>query len=210
MNKRQEAWARHALQMQAFDFTFAKQNIAGMDEVGRGPLAGDVVCAMVIMPNSPVLPRIDDSKKLSEKARIEIAQQIRELALFIGIGKANPQEIDAFNILQATKLAMLRASEGAQPDCLLVDAVSGLGLPYTTHSIIAGDSKSYAIACASVIAKVERDSDISKMAEIYPQYQFENNKGYGTKYHIESLKKYGATPIHRRTFIKNFVEETND
>ncbi|MDY5730646.1 MAG: ribonuclease HII [Eubacteriales bacterium] len=207
MGVREEKYKQHVLTLKAFDETYGTENVAGTDEVGRGPLAGDVVCAFVIMPNSPLLPRVDDSKKLSEKARNEIAAQIQELALFIGIGKATPEEIDAFNILNATKIAMRRAAEGAKPNCLLVDAVTGLGLPYPTHSIIQGDAQSYAIACASVIAKVHRDTAMIEMDKLYPAYQFAQNKGYGTKAHIEALKKYGPCPIHRQSFIKNFKDQ---
>lgn len=207
MNKREIKWLEHAKLLYTFDLTFRTEygQVAGMDEVGRGPLAGNVVAATVILPQTPMLPRVDDSKKLSEKARIEIDAQIREIALFIGIGEASPDEIDRFNILQATKLAMKRAVKGANPDCMLVDAVKKLGLDYPTFDLIKGDTKSASIAAASIVAKVWRDKQIASFDIQYPEYGFAKNKGYGTAQHIEAIKKYGATDIHRKTFIKKFV-----
>lgn len=206
MGLREEKYRAHVQELAAFDRQYGICGIAGMDEVGRGPLAGDVVCACVIMPQDVLLPRVDDSKKLSAQKRIEIAAQIRSLALFLGIGKASPLEIDKYNILEATRLAMRRAAEGAQPQCLLVDAVTGLGLAYPTHSIVHGDAKSYAIACASVIAKVERDADMLQLHAQYPHYHFDKNKGYGTAEHIAALRLHGPSPSHRQSFIKNFKE----
>lgn len=206
MGLREEKYRARVQELAAFDRQYGICGIAGMDEVGRGPLAGDVVCACVIMPQDVLLPRVDDSKKLSAQKRIEIAAQIRSLALFLGIGKASPLEIDKYNILEATRLAMRRAAEGAQPQCLLVDAVTGLGLTYPTHSIVHGDAKSYAIACASVIAKVERDTDMLRLHAQYPHYHFDKNKGYGTAEHIAALRLHGPSPSHRQSFIKNFKE----
>jgi len=206
MGLREEKYRARVQELAAFDRQYGICGIAGMDEVGRGPLAGDVVCACVIMPQDVLLPRVDDSKKLSAQKRIEIATQIRSLALFLGIGKASPLEIDKYNILEATRLAMGRAAEGAQPQCLLVDAVTGLGLAYPTHSIVHGDAKSYAIACASVIAKVERDADMLRLHAQYPHYHFDKNKGYGTAEHIAALRLHGPSSSHRQSFIKNFKE----
>ncbi len=206
MSKREEAWLAHSKAMQEFDLQFSQGVIAGMDEVGRGPLAGDVVAAVVVMPREPLLPRIDDSKKLSEKARLDIALQIMEAALFVKIGKASPEEIDKYNILVATKMAMERAVVGLKADLVLVDALQGLNIDFAIKSIIKGDAKSYNIAAASVVAKVMRDGDMIVKAEQYPMYDFANNKGYGTKKHIEALKEYGPCPIHRKSFIGNFVK----
>ncbi len=207
MGIREEKYRARVQALMDFDRQYGMEGIAGIDEVGRGPLAGDVVCACVIMPYDNPLPRVDDSKKLSEKARVEIAAQIRERALFVGIGKASPQEIDEINILQATRLAMRRAAEGAQPQCCLVDAVTGLGFSFPTFGIIGGDAKSYAIACASVLAKVERDSDMLRLHEYYPYYHFDTNKGYGTAEHMEALRRFGDCPVHRQSFLKNCKAE---
>lgn len=206
MGVREEKYLARVQELLAFDAKFGTDNVAGMDEVGRGPLAGDVVAACVIMPGDRLLPRVDDSKKLSEKVRGQVAAQIRKLALFIGIGKASPAEIDEINILEATRLAMQRALQGCPAELLLVDAVQGLGTSIPTQSPIGGDAKSYAIACASVLAKVERDCDMLALHELYPVYDFAKNKGYGTSAHIAALQKYGPCPLHRRSFIKKFCD----
>ena len=165
--------------------------IAGVDEVGRGPLAGPVVVACVIMPTDDLIDGIDDSKKVSEKKREKLYPLILEI-----------------NILEATKKAMYEAVAGmkVQPEVVLIDAVK-LDLPCKTVSIIKGDAKSYNIGAASIVAKVYRDRMMNEYAKIYPQYGFEKNKGYGTKAHIDAIKEFGATPIHRQSFIKNFVEK---
>lgn len=206
MGIRAEKYLARVQDLLAFDAQFGTENLAGMDEVGRGPLAGDVVVACVIMPRDKLLSRVDDSKKLSEKVRETVAEQIRELALFLGIGKASPAEIDEINILEATKLAMRRAVQGCPADLLLVDAVQGLGISIPTRSPIGGDAKSYAIACASVLAKVERDHDMLALHRRYPAYDFAKNKGYGTAAHMQALATHGPCPIHRRSFIKKFCE----
>ena len=182
-------------------------SLAGMDEVGRGPLFGSVVTACVIMPREPLFPWMDDSKKLSAARREELYERIHECALFIGVGEATPREIDEYNILNATKLAMERAAEKAPASLCLVDAVRGLHLPFPIHSIIRGDATSYHIAAASIVAKVTRDRAMAEFGKKYPQYGFESNMGYGTAAHIAALRKYGATPEHRRSFIRNFGKE---
>lgn len=184
-------------------------SLAGMDEAGRGPLLGPVVAACVIMPESPVLPWVDDSKKLSPKRRDEVFDEIIEHALFIGVGEASAEEIDEINILNATKLAMQRAAADAPATLCLVDAVRGLNLPFVVRSIIHGDAVSYSIAAASIVAKVTRDRQICALAELYPQFGLKQNKGYGTAEHIEAIRRCGACPEHRRSFIGNFTGENH-
>lgn len=178
--------------------------VAGMDEVGRGPLAGNVVVACVAMPKEPLIEWVDDSKKLSESRREKVYQQILDTALYIGIGQATPEEIDEINILQATKKAMRQAAEQVPADVYLIDAVTNLGLKGMEIPIIKGDATSYSIAAASIVAKVVRDRQMIQLDEIYPQYGFARNKGYGTAEHIAALKELGSCPCHRRSFIKNF------
>lgn len=178
--------------------------VAGMDEVGRGPLAGNVVVACVAMPKEPLIEWVDDSKKLSESRREKVYQQILDTALYIGIGQATLEEIDEINILQATKKAMRQAAEQVPADVYLIDAVTNLGLKGVEIPIIKGDATSYSIAAASIVAKVVRDRQMIQLDEIYPQYGFARNKGYGTAEHIAALKEFGPCPYHRRSFIKNF------
>ncbi len=179
--------------------------IAGVDEVGRGPLAGPVVCASVIMDLSNIIEGIDDSKKLSEKKRELLYDKIIENAVAYSIYEISPEEIDEINILEATKKCMKNAvlTLSVQPDVVLVDAVK-LDLPYMVEPIIKGDLKSYTIGAASILAKVYRDRLMKKYGEQYPGYGFERNSGYGTKEHIEKIKEIGPCSIHRKTFIKNF------
>ena len=179
--------------------------IAGVDEVGRGPLAGPVVCAACIMPLSDIIEGVTDSKKLSEKKRELLASQIKEKALAYSIKEISPEEIDEINILQATKKCMEMAINGLKitPDVVLVDAVK-LDISIKTVPIIKGDLKSYTISSASILAKVYRDELMKKYAELYPDYGFDRNSGYGTKEHINAIKGVGPCPIHRKTFIKNF------
>jgi len=179
--------------------------LAGMDEVGRGPLFGNVVTACVIMPADPLFEWIDDSKKLSAKRREEVYEQIMQSAVYVGIGEATPAEIDRMNILNATKLAMERAAEKAPATLCIVDAVRDLYLPFPIMPIIKGDATSYNVAAASIVAKVTRDRQMMEYAKQYPEYGFDHNMGYGTAEHIAALKKYGPTPEHRRSFITKFV-----
>ena len=181
--------------------------IAGIDEVGRGPLAGNVVTACVVMPKDPVLPWIDDSKKLSESRREKVYQEILDIALYVGIGEATPEEIDRINILEATKKAMRDAASQVPADIFLIDAVTGLGLNGREVPIIKGDANSYAIAAASIVAKVTRDRQLIELDKLYPEYGFARNKGYGTAEHITALKEIGPCPAHRRSFIRNFCHE---
>ena len=180
--------------------------IAGLDEAGRGPLAGPVVAAAVILDCSIPIPGVNDSKKLSEAKREYLYEEIKNKALDYSVGIVDEKTIDEINILNATYLAMEKALGGLKlkPECLLLDAVSLRDIPIPQVPIIKGDSKSLSIAAASIIAKVERDRIISSYDSIYPEYMFGKHKGYGTKVHIESIKKFGLLPIHRRSFTKNF------
>lgn len=177
--------------------------IGGVDEVGRGPLIGDVVAACVVLPKDFVLEGLTDSKKLSEKKRDAYYEIIKEQALAIGIGKVSPREIDELNIYEATKKAMTIAIDEVRSkinlEHVLIDAMP-LELDIPTTSIIKGDSKSISIAAASVIAKVTRDRDLYELDKLYPMYDLANNKGYGTKKHIEALKEYGITEYHRLSY----------
>ena len=175
--------------------------IGGIDEVGRGPLIGPVVAACVILPKNFKLEGLTDSKKLSEKKRIEFDKIIREEAISIGIGEIDEKTIDKVNIYEATKLAMKKAVENMQtkPEHLLIDAMH-LDIGIESTSIIKGDSKSISIAAASVIAKVYRDNLLIKMDEEYPMYDLKNNKGYPTKKHLEAINKYGICKHHRLSY----------
>ncbi len=188
-----------------YDAQYAAFVTAGMDEAGRGPLAGNVVAACVVMPREPLLLWVDDSKKLSEKRRESVYAEIMQHALYVGIGQATPEEIDRLNILEATKKAMREAAENVPAEIFLIDAVKDLGLKGQEVPIIKGDATSYAIAASSIVAKVTRDHQLLELDRLYPEYGFARNKGYGTPEHIAALKKYGATPVHRRSFIGHFV-----
>lgn len=181
--------------------------IVGCDEAGRGPLAGPVVVASVIMPIDDLIDGVDDSKKLTEKKRDELFDKIIEKAIDYKISIVSEKVIDEINILQATKQGMEECINGLKikPDFALIDAVKGLNLVCEFLPLIKGDYLSYSIGCASILAKVTRDRLMVEMAQIYPEYSFEKHKGYGTKAHIEAIKKYGKCPIHRDTFIKHFV-----
>ena len=183
--------------------------ICGVDEAGRGPLAGPVCAAAVILPEHLQIPGLNDSKKLTDKKRRELFPIIQEQAVAWGIGLASETEIDEINILQATFLAMRRALEqlNARPEIALIDGnrETDFGLPVKT--VVKGDSLSANIAAASVLAKVTRDNIMTEMANQYPEYGFEIHKGYGTKAHYEALRTYGPCPIHRKTFLKKFYGE---
>ena len=185
-----------------------RSHIAGVDEVGRGPLAGPVVAAAVILPQDFDVLGIDDSKKLSPKKREELFDVIREKALAWSVGWVGPERIDEINILEATKEAMTQAVQGLslQPDHVLIDGnftVRALALPQT--AIVKGDANSTSIAAASILAKVTRDRYMEEMDSVYPGYAFASNKGYGTKAHYDGLKAQGPTPIHRKTFISDYL-----
>ncbi len=181
--------------------------ICGIDEVGRGPYAGPVVAAAVILPKDCKILYANDSKKLSEKKREQLYEQIMEQAISIGIGMSSPEEIDELNILNATYKAMQRAVRNGsiQPDILLNDAVTIPELPMKQVPIVKGDAKSMSIACASIVAKVTRDRMMVEYDKQYPEYGFASNKGYGSKAHEEAIEKYGITEIHRKSFLKKFL-----
>lgn len=185
------------------DYTY----ICGIDEVGRGPLAGPVVASAVILPKDCDILYINDSKKLSEKKRELLYDEIMQKAVAVGIGIVSPERIDEINILQATYEAMRMAVSNlsVKPDVLLNDAVKIPGIDAVQVPIIKGDAKSASIGAASIIAKVTRDRLMVEYDELFPEYGFASNKGYGTAVHIEALKQIGPTPIHRRSFISNFI-----
>lgn len=183
--------------------------IAGIDEAGRGPLAGPVAVGIAIMPENSMIEGVNDSKKVSEKKREKLYDLITQEAIAWNVGIADQNEIDEINILNATKLALTRAIDGLKikPDLILVDALTNintLGIPY--KSIIKGDAKEYSIAAASILAKVTRDRMMREYDEIYPQYGFSGHKGYGTAKHIAAIKEYGPCILHRKSFIKNFIK----
>ena len=182
--------------------------IAGVDEVGRGPLAGPVVCASCIMPLDDIIEGVDDSKKISEKKREALASLIKEKAICYSIMEISPEEIDKINILEAVKKCMTEAVLGlkTKPDITIVDGVD-IGLKINAKYLVKGDSLSYTVGCASILAKVYRDNLMVDYAKIYPDYGFEKHKGYGTKVHIEKIKEIGPCKLHRKTFIKNFWVE---
>ena len=191
-------------------------SICGIDEAGRGPLAGPVVVAFSLMPKDSMIEGVNDSKKIAEKKRERIYEEIIKEAIAYGVGIINQEEIDRINILNATKKGLtiaikeleekLEKQNLKRPEVILVDALTGidtLGIPY--KSIIHGDAISYSIACASIIAKVTRDRIMKQMDEIYPQYGFAKHKGYGTAAHMQAIRENGLCPIHRRSFVKNII-----
>lgn len=221
MNKqeREQHLRQRLAEMKRFDREACGQDIlyiAGVDEAGRGPLAGPVTAAAVVLPGDFDVPGIDDSKKLTEKKREALYPVIKERALAFGIGMADHQRIDEINILQATKEAMaaavqeanamLAAKTGMQIQHVLFDAMSIEAVPFPQTSVIKGDSKSLSIAAASILAKVTRDRLMEEFAKIYPEYGFEKHKGYGTKLHYDRIQAYGPCRIHRRSFLTKFTK----
>ncbi len=185
------------------------QVVCGIDEAGRGPLAGPVFAAAVILKKGQLIEGVNDSKKLSEKKREALFDKIINECVSYSIGSADEKEIDKINILQATFLAMQRALDGLtiKPDCALVDGNLAPPLDCSVTPVVKGDSKSASIAAASILAKVSRDRYMMEMAEKYPQYAFEKHKGYGTKLHYERIEKYGICEIHRKTFLKKVLNK---
>lgn len=186
--------------------------IAGMDEAGRGPLAGPVVAACVIMPRDRLIEGVNDSKKLSAKKREILYDKIIRTAIAWGVGVVSHEDIDKHNILEAAKMAFVQAyvKMYMTPDGVLVDAMKGLDIPVKTVSIIKGDEKSYTIAAASIIAKVYRDRLMLDYDQEYPQYNFAQHKGYGTDEHVKAIKMYGPCPIHRKTFLRKIQQDGQD
>lgn len=183
------------------------KTVCGIDEAGRGPLAGPVFAAAVILPMGCEIDGINDSKKLSEKKREQLFDIITQKAVAYSVATATEKEIDDINILRATFLAMNRAVSAlaVNPDIALIDGNQKPGLEIEQRTIVKGDSKSISIAAASILAKVSRDRYMVQLAQVYPQYQFEKHKGYGTKLHYEMLEQYGISEIHRRTFLKKLL-----
>jgi len=183
--------------------------ICGVDEAGRGPLAGPVYAAAVILPFGADIPGLDDSKKLTEKTRERLFDIITSTALAFGVASASHTEIDGINILKATFLAMSRAVDMLRvtPDFVIVDGNRDPGFALDTMCVVKGDSKSASVAAASILAKVSRDRYMLEMAQVYPQYMFEQHKGYGTKLHYEKLREHGPSEIHRKTFLSKLLTQ---
>lgn len=201
-------WHQRTLTLQAFDQSFCQPGlvVAGMDEAGRGPLAGNVVAACVVMPSDTIIDGIYDSKKLLESRREALFDEIMAGAVAVGVGQVAPQEIDRINILQATRCAMRQAAEVVEADIYLIDAVESLGLSGVEIPIIRGDAASYAIAAASIVAKVTRDRQMVEADQQYPGYGFARHKGYGTAEHMAAIRSLGLCPIHRRSFTRGVME----
>ena len=197
-----------SIEMQKIDSGF--KYVCGIDEAGRGPLCGPVVAAACILPVDVDIPKLNDSKKLSPKVRMELFELIKEKAIAYSIGYGDVEEIDRINILEATLLAMRRAVEGLEikPDYLLVDGNIFRDFDVPGESVIKGDAVSSSIAAASILAKVTRDLLCDELDALYPEYGIKNHKGYGTKVHIEALRKYGPAPIHRKQFIRFLDKKT--
>lgn len=187
------------------------KSICGIDEAGRGPLAGPVYAAAVILPIDLEIDGLNDSKKLSEKKREALFDIICEKAISYSIGIATEEEIDEINILNATFLAMRRAVDGLhiKPDYALIDGNQHPGLSIADETVVKGDGKSMSIAAASILAKVSRDRFMLEIAQKYPEYCFEKHKGYGTKLHYEMIEKYGVSPVHRKSFLKKILGNNN-
>lgn len=181
--------------------------ICGVDEAGRGPLCGPVVAAAVILPKHGCIEGVNDSKKISEKKREKLYDDIMNVAIAVGIGISDVDVIEKVNILNATKIAMKKAIESLsiKPDYILIDGNQKIDIDILQETVVSGDAKSESIASASIIAKVTRDRMLRKFDEMYPEYGFAKHKGYGTKAHIEAIKKYGLTPIHRKSFCTKFI-----
>ncbi|HIW03066.1 MAG TPA: ribonuclease HII [Candidatus Protoclostridium stercorigallinarum] len=194
-------------ELYTFDETYGGC-VAGVDEAGRGPLAGPVTVACCI-PGKNIIDGVNDSKKLSEKKREELYEKITASAISWSVVSIDENVIDEINILAATKLGMEKCVKAldTSPNIVLIDAVKGLDLPYRCESIVKADAKSYAVACASIIAKVTRDRFMRKADELYPMYGFAKHKGYGTAEHIAAIQKFGPCELHRRTFIRKFIDE---
>ncbi len=208
MKEKEEQRLIELKQIEQEIYNEGKELICGIDEAGRGPLAGPVVVAAVIMPKDSMIEGVNDSKKVSEKKREILYEKIIDEAISYGVGIIDQKEIDRINILNATKEGLTMAVQelNPMPDLIIVDAlnkIDTLGIPY--KSIIKGDAKCYSIAAASIIAKVTRDRIMRQWDEVYPQYGFSKHKGYGTSEHIKAIKEYGLCPLHRLSFVKNIV-----
>lgn len=210
MKEKEELRLNELKKMDMSYFDEGNEYICGIDEAGRGPLAGPVVVAAVIMPKDSMIEGVNDSKKVSEKKREKLYEIIIEEAISYGVGIVDQNEIDRINILNATKAGLTEAVRTlkVKPNLILVDALTNIdtcGVPY--KSIIKGDAKSYSIAAASIVAKVTRDRIMREWDKIYPQYGFEKHKGYGTAAHILAIKENGLCPLHRLSFVKNIINK---
>lgn len=199
------------MELKEFDKSFLDitiKRIAGVDEAGRGPLAGPVVAAAVIFDEQTIIPKVNDSKKLTEKVREVLYDEIINSSISYGIGIVHQAEIDEINILQATLKAMQLAVTGLKviPDLILIDGNKSFNSKILTKTIVKGDAKSFSIAAASILAKVTRDRIMREASIKHPEYLWSKNKGYGTREHIDAIKKYGATELHRKSFLKNILE----
>ena len=194
-----------------FDNNFIESIIAGVDEVGRGPLAGPVVCAAVILPEKCNFSYLNDSKKLSEKQRIIVEKEIKSQAICYKIIELDQAVVDDINILNAAKLGMVKSIAGlsVKPELVLVDGNQRIDISIPQKTIVKGDSKSASIAAASILAKVYRDDLMKEYAKEFPAYKFESNKGYGSKVHRDAIKEHGVCKIHRRSFLKNILKEVD-
>ena len=201
------AFPTYAYEQVAIDNGFSV--VCGIDEAGRGPLAGPVFAAAVVLPFGCEIPKLNDSKKLSEKKREALFDVITSISIAYSVASASEKEIDEMNILNATFLAMRRAVDGlsVSPDIALIDGNREPGLKIAQQTIVKGDSKSMSIAAASILAKVSRDRYMYELAKLYPEYEFERHKGYGTKLHYEKIAEHGISEVHRRTFLKNILGE---
>lgn len=198
--------------LKKFDLDYIKDSsklLAGVDEAGRGPLAGPVVAAAVVFKNSIDIPLVDDSKKIKESDREILYERIMNESISFGIGIVDNKDIDEINILQASLKAMKIAVNNldVEPDIILIDGNKSFVMNKEIHTVVKGDSKSFSIAAASIIAKVERDRIMKNLSLQYPEYKWEKNKGYPTKEHFELVRKYGITPFHRKTFLKKFLSK---
>lgn len=209
MKEKEEERLKHMLEIEDELYEKGYKIICGVDEAGRGPLCGPVVAAAVILKPDDMIEGVNDSKKLSPKKREVLYDVIMEKALAVGIGIKDVDVIEKVNILNATKLAMKEAIQNLKikPEYVLIDGNQMIDIDIEAQTVISGDAKSESIAAASIIAKVTRDRMLIEYDKKYPEYGFKNHKGYGTKAHIEAIKKYGLTPIHRKSFCTKFIKE---
>lgn len=207
MKEKEEERLKHMLEIEDSLYQKGYKLVCGVDEAGRGPLCGPVVAAAVILNKDDMIEGVNDSKKLSEKKREELYDVIMEKAVAVGIGMSDVAVIEKVNILNATKLAMKQAIKNLKikPDFVLIDGNQMIDIDIDGKTVVSGDAKSESIAAASIIAKVTRDRIMRQWDEIYPQYGFAKHKGYGTAAHIQAIKEYGICPLHRLSFVKNFI-----
>lgn len=209
MKEKEQERLKHMLEIEDDLYSKGYKLICGVDEAGRGPLCGPVVAAAVILKPDDMIEGVNDSKKISPKKREELYEVIMNKALAVGVGIKDFDVIEKVNILNATKLAMKEAIENlkVRPEYVLIDGNQMIDIDIKAQTVVSGDAKSESIAAASIIAKVTRDRMLIEYDKKYPEYGFKNHKGYGTKAHIEAIKKYGLTPIHRKSFCTKFVKE---